>query len=169
MDVTVVGVPRAVIFLRASGPGDLHVVIGEGRTGSQVAEGYVRVPRAAALAEGHVIHSDGFGAVDIGGGAKVDLSCRTDASGCAVPIAVGDGFERVVVDLVAIAHRFKKGTRICVQIASGAHPRVMRNVGTGEIDAADLAQMMPTWQEIARDEDRPTAMYLPVFKGMLPT
>lgn len=30
------------------------------------------------------------------------------------------------------AHRFNKGTKICVLIAGGAHPRYIRNLGTGE-------------------------------------
>jgi uncharacterized protein len=39
---------------------------------------------------------------------------------------------RVEFDLWPIAHRFAAGHRIRVQISSGAHPRYVRNPGTGE-------------------------------------
>jgi putative CocE/NonD family hydrolase len=52
---------------------------------------------------------------------------------------VSDGYVRaapasgtVTVELDAIAHRFREGSRIRVLVAGGSHPRFARNLGTGE-------------------------------------
>ncbi|HVQ49257.1 MAG TPA: CocE/NonD family hydrolase [Mycobacterium sp.] len=52
---------------------------------------------------------------------------------------VSDGYRRatpdsrnVRIELDAVAHRFKAGSRIRVLIAGGSHPRFARNLGTGE-------------------------------------
>lgn len=53
---------------------------------------------------------------------------------------VSDGYRRftaapegpVRLELDAIAHRFRAGTRIRVLVAGGSHPRFARNLGTGE-------------------------------------
>jgi putative CocE/NonD family hydrolase len=52
---------------------------------------------------------------------------------------VSDGYRRgasdsgtIRIELDAIAHRFRAGTRIRVLIAGGSHPRFARNLGTGE-------------------------------------
>ena len=42
------------------------------------------------------------------------------------------GLRTVTVDLIGIAHLFRVGHRLRVQISSGAHPRFARNTGTGE-------------------------------------
>jgi uncharacterized protein len=41
----------------------------------------------------------------------------------------------VTVSLLGAAHRFAAGHRIRVQVAGGAHPRFLRNPGTGGVDA----------------------------------
>ena len=43
-----------------------------------------------------------------------------------------DGAWRVQFDLWPIGHRFAAGNRIRLQVSSGAHPRYVRNPGTGE-------------------------------------
>jgi uncharacterized protein len=55
---------------------------------------------------------------------------------------VSDGYRRlatatdsVSVELDAIAHWFRAGSRIRVLIAGGSHPRFARNLGTGEATA----------------------------------
>jgi len=55
---------------------------------------------------------------------------------------VSDGYRRlseasdsVRLELDAIAHRFRAGSRIRVLIAGGSHPRYSRNLGTGEATA----------------------------------
>jgi predicted acyl esterase len=52
---------------------------------------------------------------------------------------VSDGYLRatpdyrnVRIELDAVAHRFRAGSRIRVLIAGGSHPRFARNLGTGE-------------------------------------
>jgi putative CocE/NonD family hydrolase len=52
---------------------------------------------------------------------------------------VSDGYRRgtadsgiVSLELDAVAHRFRAGSRIRVMIAGGSHPRFARNLGTGE-------------------------------------
>jgi putative CocE/NonD family hydrolase len=41
----------------------------------------------------------------------------------------------VAVSLVGAAHRFEPGHRLRLQVAGGAHPRFLRNPGTGGVDA----------------------------------
>ena len=52
---------------------------------------------------------------------------------------VSDGYRRgtadsgtISIELDAIAHRFRTGSRIRVTVAGGSHPRFARNLGTGE-------------------------------------
>ncbi len=52
---------------------------------------------------------------------------------------VSDGYRRgtttsgaVRIELDAVAHRFRAGSRIRVLVAGGSHPRFVRNLGTGE-------------------------------------
>ena len=52
---------------------------------------------------------------------------------------VSDGYRRgtptsgtVTIELDAVAHRFRAGSRIRVLVAGGSHPRFARNLGTGE-------------------------------------
>jgi uncharacterized protein len=44
----------------------------------------------------------------------------------------------VTVSLIGAAHRFGPGHRIRLQVAGGAHPRFLRNPGTGDVDAPPL-------------------------------
>lgn len=46
-------------------------------------------------------------------------------------VAAGDGVREVEVDLWPMAHVFRPGHRIRVQVSGGAHPRWSRNPGTG--------------------------------------
>jgi len=50
--------------------------------------------------------------------------------GCVVPQA--DGSLRIQIDIWPTAQRFRRGQRIRIQVSSGAHPRFVRNSGTGE-------------------------------------
>jgi len=47
------------------------------------------------------------------------------------PTAAPDGTRAIELDLVGIAHVFRAGHRIRLQVSSGAHPRLVRNTGTG--------------------------------------
>jgi putative CocE/NonD family hydrolase len=66
---------------------------------------------------------------------------------------VSDGYLRATADsrnvrieLDAVAHRFRAGSRIRVLIAGGSHPRFARNLGTGEplISGLELASATHT-------------------------
>ena len=61
--------------------------------------------------------------------------CDVDPSGKSINLCDGlariaDG--RTVVEMGSAAHRFRAGHRIRLLIAGGAHPRFLRNYGTGE-------------------------------------
>ena len=67
---------------------------------------------------------------------------------------VSDGYQRlanatdsVSVELDAIAHRFRAGSRIRVLIAGGSHPRYARNLGTGEALAGGR-ELKPSTHEL---------------------
>ena len=76
-----------------------------------------------------------------------------------------DGVAHVVVDLWPTAHRFAAGSRIRVQVSSGAHPRFARNPGTGEDRAtADPHRMRPVDVELLRDRAHPSRLILPVTR-----
>jgi uncharacterized protein len=67
---------------------------------------------------------------------------------------VSDGYRRladatdsVSVELDAIAHQFRAGSRIRVLIAGGSHPRYTRNLGTGEKTATG-SRLKPATHEV---------------------
>jgi putative CocE/NonD family hydrolase len=63
----------------------------------------------------------------------------------------------VTVSLLGVAHRFNPGHRIRVQVAGGAHPRFLRNPGTGGVDAPP-AQLKATSYRIGSASE----LHLPV-------
>jgi putative CocE/NonD family hydrolase len=71
-----------------------------------------------------------------------------------------DGTRRVAFDLWPTAHRFAGGHRIRLQVSSGAHPRYMRNPGTGE-DPNTAAVTEPVDIEIVHDASHPSVLVLP--------
>ncbi|PWW59603.1 CocE/NonD family hydrolase [Actinokineospora spheciospongiae] len=76
------------------------------------------------------------------------------------PPADPDGTRVVPVDLVATAHRFRAGHRLRLQVSSGAHPRLVRNTGTGEPQAT-ATTTRPADQEILHDPAHPSVLTLP--------
>jgi uncharacterized protein len=72
-----------------------------------------------------------------------------------------DGSLRLEIALWATAQRFKRGHRLRLQVASGAHPRWSRNLGTGEPLASGI-RMLPADQTIYHDAAHPSALMLPV-------
>lgn len=76
------------------------------------------------------------------------------------PPADGDGIRTVELDLIGIAHRFRAGHRIRLQISSGAHPRLVRNTGTGE-PLATATTSRAAEQEIFHDPAHPSVLRLP--------
>ncbi len=75
-----------------------------------------------------------------------------------------DGTRAIRVALWPTAQRFQAGHRIRVQVASGAHPRFVRNLGTGE-PLATATTMRVAHQAIHHDPRHPSAIVLPVKAG----
>ena len=72
-----------------------------------------------------------------------------------------DGSLRVEIDMWNTAIRFQRGHRIRLHVASGAHPRWNRNLGTGEALASGTT-MRAAEQLIYHDSAHPSALLLPV-------
>lgn len=72
-----------------------------------------------------------------------------------------DGAWRVPFELWPIAHRFAAGNRIRLQVSSGAHPRYVRNPGTGE-DPLEAQTKRPVDVELVYGPQRPSSLVLPI-------
>ncbi len=72
-----------------------------------------------------------------------------------------DGSLRVEIDMWNTAIRFQRGHRIRLHVASGAHPRWNRNLGTGEALTSGTT-MRAAEQLIYHDSAHPSALLLPV-------
>jgi hypothetical protein len=72
-----------------------------------------------------------------------------------------DGSLKIEVDLWATAHCFKPGHCLRLVVASGAHPRWNRNLGTGE-PLATGTRMLKQNQTLYHDSNHPSALILPV-------
>jgi putative CocE/NonD family hydrolase len=72
-----------------------------------------------------------------------------------------DGSIDVRFDLWPTAHRFAPAHRIRLQVSSGAHPRYLRNPGTGE-DANSATELVPVEVEVLHDPAHPSVLVLPV-------
>ncbi|PID87135.1 MAG: X-Pro dipeptidyl-peptidase [Chloroflexi bacterium] len=75
-----------------------------------------------------------------------------------------DGSLRIEIDMSATAYRFQPGQRIRLQVSSGTHPRIGRNLGTGE-PILTSTRMVVQEQTVLHDGKRPSALFLPVFEG----
>jgi len=71
-----------------------------------------------------------------------------------------DGTRKVAFDLWPIAYRFAAGHRVRLQVSSGAHPRYVRNPGTGE-DPTTAARTQAVDIEILHDGAHPSVLVLP--------
>ena len=100
--------------------------------------------------------------------------CEVDAGGRSTNLCDGlvrlrpglgapqpDGSLRVELDFWPTANRFAAGHTIRLLVASGAFPRIDRNLGGGEPTAA-AQQMHSAVQTIYHDRDHPSALALPV-------
>lgn len=77
------------------------------------------------------------------------------------PEADPDGSLALAIELWPIAHRFRRGHRLRLQVSSGAHPRYARNQGSGE-PLATATTLVAADQEVLHDPDHPSAIVLPV-------
>lgn len=76
------------------------------------------------------------------------------------PAVAADGTRSVDLDLVAVAHVFRSGHRLRLQVSSGAHPRLARNTGSGE-PLATAVDLRPADQEVFHDPEHPSTLTLP--------
>ncbi|MEV1179577.1 CocE/NonD family hydrolase [Nonomuraea sp. NPDC049784] len=97
--------------------------------------------------------------------------CDVDARGRSINVC--DGIVRlrepgdvrtVEIALWPMAHRFKRGHRIRLQVSSGAHPRFGRNPGTGQ-PLATGRDLRASDHEIFHDRQHPSALWLPLTPG----
>lgn len=72
-----------------------------------------------------------------------------------------DGVWRVEFELWPLAHRFAAGHRIRLQVSSGAHPRYVRNPGTGE-HPLEAEELLAVDVEILHGPEHPSSVELPV-------
>ncbi len=80
------------------------------------------------------------------------------------PAPAADGVRHLQLALWPTAYRFRKGQRIRVQVSSGAHPRFVRNLGTGE-PLATATRLVAADQTVYHDPEHPSAFVLPVLRG----
>jgi putative CocE/NonD family hydrolase len=71
------------------------------------------------------------------------------------------GVRHLQVDLWPTAYRFRRGSRLRVQVASGAHPRFARNPGSGEPHAT-ATRLLAAEQAVYHDPAHPSALLLPI-------
>jgi len=73
-----------------------------------------------------------------------------------------DGAWKVRFGLWPMAHRFAAGNRIRLQVSSGAHPRYVRNPGTGEDPlSANIQRAVDV--ELVHGPERPSSLVLPIM------
>ncbi len=97
--------------------------------------------------------------------------CEVDAKGRSR--AITDGYRRlpaevvpgeprrVTLALAPIAHRFARGSRLRVQVSSGAHPLHLRNPGTDD-PVRDHSRLVPSDQILHLGAGSPALLSLPV-------
>ena len=107
--------------------------------------------------------------------AHIDLHARLcDVTQRGRSINVSDGIVRltdatpdtahpVEFDLWPIAHTFRRGHRIRLQVSGGAHPRYGRNHGTAE-PYATSTRLQASDRTVLHDAQHPSAVWLPVYR-----
>jgi uncharacterized protein len=143
--------PDVLTYTSAPLPADLEVI------GEAAADLYVRSSRE---------HTDFFARL-----------CDVDPAGLSLnicdallrlapgrPAPEPDGAIRVRFPLWPLAHRFRRGHRLRMQVSSGAHPRYARNPGSGEPLGTGLA-LFAADQQVLHDPGHPSAIVLPVAAG----
>jgi uncharacterized protein len=71
------------------------------------------------------------------------------------------GSQKITIEMWPTAYRFKEGHRIRLHVASGAHPRFARNLGSGE-PICSAVSFNVAEQEVFHDPHHPSAVILPV-------
>jgi putative CocE/NonD family hydrolase len=73
-----------------------------------------------------------------------------------------DGSLCLSIELWPTAYHFRRGERLRVQVSSGAHPRFVRNLGSGE-PLATGTKLCVASQVVYHDSEHPSAILLPVL------
>jgi uncharacterized protein len=76
-----------------------------------------------------------------------------------------DGTRRVQIEFWPTAYRYNQGHRIRIIVASGAHPRYARNLGSGE-SLGDAVTFRVAHQQIFHDPFHPSHILLPIMSGI---
>jgi putative CocE/NonD family hydrolase len=71
---------------------------------------------------------------------------------------------KVNIEFWPTAHRFRRGHRVRIIVAGGAHPRYARNPGSGE-SLGDATSMVVARQHILHGPDHPSSVTLAVATG----
>jgi uncharacterized protein len=103
--------------------------------------------------------------------------CVVEASGKSVNLCDGilrltpgsvspqpDGSLHICIEVWPTAYHFRKGQRMRLQISSGAHPRFVRNAGSGE-PLATGTKLCVAEQTVYHDPEHPSAILLPVLSA----
>lgn len=103
--------------------------------------------------------------------------CVVEASGKSINLCDGilrltpgsitpepDGSLHLSLEIWPTAYHFRKGQRIRVQVSSGAHPRFVRNSGSGE-PLATGTKLCVADQTVYHDPVHPSAILLPVLNA----
>jgi putative CocE/NonD family hydrolase len=149
--VTIIGPVQLELFMESSTPytdffGRLLDVHPDGRS-INLCEGHVRLHPAPVAAEDVHEHAEG----------------EPSGAGHVHGARQADGTLRVVIDLGATAHQFQRGHRIRLHVCSGAHPRISRNLGTGD-PLHEGTRMVPADQTVHHDAAHPSALVLPLMR-----
>lgn len=103
--------------------------------------------------------SEAGGHRDAGEGDGETGEQHADAGGLAG--GVGEGSE-ISVSMSATAHRFRAGHRLRLQVSGGAHPRFMRNTGTGE-PPGTADRLVPVDIQLAHGPGLLSVLLIPVM------
>lgn len=104
---------------------------------------------------------------------RVDLFvrlCEVDAKGVSRTLTDGyrrlspetteDGSGLIRLELAPLAHRVAAGSRLRVQVSSGAHPLHLRNPGTDD-PVRDHSRLIPSEQTLRLGGESPATLTLP--------
>lgn len=75
-----------------------------------------------------------------------------------------DGSLHISIEVWPTAYHFRKGERIRLQVSSGAHPRFIRNTGSGE-PLTTGTKLCIADQVVYHDPEHPSAILLPVLSS----
>jgi uncharacterized protein len=86
---------------------------------------------------------------------------RHEAGAAEGPATADKDWSAITVAMSATAYRFAAGHRLRLQLSGGAHPRFLRNTGTGE-PAATATGLVPVEITVQHGADQDGAVLLPV-------